>query len=106
MGVWQRFGTKWAIWFQRAEAVCFRVVAVVGLGRFSIEVEGVIAEAVDVLRQVWTDGCDGVFGDGFPALFESLNEPLMREHRLWKIRQFATRWLYLGFEAQWNGKPG
>jgi hypothetical protein len=51
--------------FQRAEAVCFRVVAAVGLGRFSIEVECVIAEAIDVLREVWTDGCDGVFGDGF-----------------------------------------
>jgi len=58
--------------FQRAEAVCFRVVAAVGLGRFSIEVECVIAEAIDVLREVWTDAAMASSGTGSRAvqLFE------------------------------------
>jgi len=38
------------------------------LGRFSIEIEGVVSEAVDVLCEVRADGGDGVFGDRFATL--------------------------------------
>jgi len=38
------------------------------LGWFSIQVEDVVAEAVDVLCEVRTDGGDGVLRDGFSAL--------------------------------------
>jgi hypothetical protein len=36
--------------------------SVVWLGRFSIEIEDVVSEAVDVLCEVRADGGDGVFG--------------------------------------------
>jgi hypothetical protein len=48
------------------------------LGRFSIEIEGVISEAVDVLCEVRADGGDGVFGDRFAALLQVLDEPGQR----------------------------
>jgi hypothetical protein len=45
------------------------------LGRFSVEIECVIAEAIDVLREVWADGCDGIFGNELPSLLKYLKEP-------------------------------
>ena len=74
VGVWRRFGTKWAIWSHAAE-VARLSVAVVWLARFSGEIEGVIAEAVDVLGEVGTDSGDGVFRHGFFPLFQVLDKP-------------------------------
>lgn len=50
-------------------------VTVVGLGRFSAEIEGVVPEAVDVLGEVRTDGGDRIFREGFSPLFQVLDEP-------------------------------
>jgi hypothetical protein len=43
---------KWAIWSLAGRGCPSEGVVVVGLRRLSVEVEGVVAEAVDVLRQV------------------------------------------------------
>jgi hypothetical protein len=50
-------------------------VAVVWLVRFSGEIEGVVAEAVDVLGEVGADGGDGLFRHSFSALFQVLDKP-------------------------------
>ena len=60
---------------------CIRMVygeSVVWLGRFSIEIEGVVSEAVDVLCEVRADGDDGVLGDRFAPLLQVPNEPDQR----------------------------
>jgi hypothetical protein len=51
------------------------------LGWFSIQVEDVVAEAVDVLCEVGTDGGDGVLRDGFSALLKLADEPSQRAER-------------------------
>jgi hypothetical protein len=72
-------------------------VAAVGLRWLSVEIEGVIAEPIDVFREIWADRGNDIFGEIFPSLFEGLDEPSpgaqVMEDR--KIRQLATRWLYL-----------
>ena len=52
----------------------FQGVAVVWLGRFSVEVECLVSEAVNVLGEVRTDRGDSIFGDGLAALLQSLDE--------------------------------
>ena len=45
------------------------------MGRLFGEVEGVVAEAIDVLGQIRADCGDGILGNGLAALFEGLDEP-------------------------------
>jgi hypothetical protein len=45
------------------------------LGRLSREVEGVVAEAVDVFGQIRADGGDSILGNGFASLLQGLDEP-------------------------------
>jgi hypothetical protein len=64
------------------------------LRRVSIYIEGVIAETVNVRRQIGVDAGQRLFCDPFASRWSSCTMRV-NEQTLWKIKQLATRWLYL-----------